>query len=289
MVCSARSHRTLTNYIHWVNRWVVYASSKRFATFPATAVQVAQFLTTIGASSPSGVPVAAAALRFVHGLFAEHLINPLDSALCKMAVEVAKRSYAAGCKRKQVLQPQQVALLLQHLCKSPVPFRKLRLACMIAVAFGGVLRIDEVLHLRRQDVTFTESHVELFLYKSKTDQHRHGNSVLIANSSSSISCHLLLSLYLQKWPSQSPGRRLFPVSYNVALADLKATIGQCHLPPGDFGWHSLRSGAASAALNRGVDYDAVKAAGRWKSTHSVDRYLDRSTLNRLKVSVALRL
>jgi integrase len=58
-----------------------------------------------------------------------------------------------------------------------------------------------------------------------------------------------------------------------------------------FGFHSLRSGGASAAANSDANLDArlVNKHGRWKSPSSADGYIHYSLENQLSVNKSLGL
>ena len=57
----------------------------------------------------------------------------------------------------------------------------------------------------------------------------------------------------------------------------------------DFGVHSLRSGGATAAANRGVPDSLFKRHGRWKSENAKDGYVKDTLADRLSVSRKLGL
>ena len=51
---------------------------------------------------------------------------------------------------------------------------------MCLLSFAGFLRYNELSSLRCKDITIHDSHIDIFIYKSKTDQYRDGNNVVIA-------------------------------------------------------------------------------------------------------------
>ena len=64
------------------------------------------------------------------------------------------------------------------------------------LGFAGFLRIDELLDVKLKHIKIKESHLEIIIPKSKTDQHREGHVVYI----STIKCCPVkyLEAYLQK-------------------------------------------------------------------------------------------
>ena len=51
------------------------------------------------------------------------------------------------------------------------------LACLLG--FVGFLRVDELLHVKLKHIKLQESHLEILIPNSKTDQHREGHVVYI--------------------------------------------------------------------------------------------------------------
>ena len=60
-------------------------------------------------------------------------------------------------------------------------------------------------------------------------------------------------------------------------------------PDLDIGLHSLRSGGATEAANKGASGRCLSRHGRWKSVQSRDRYIEDSLSKRLDISKSLNL
>lgn len=58
----------------------------------------------------------------------------------------------------------------------------LRIYCMFSLAFAGFLRFNELVNIRFADLIFFDSHVQIFIPKSKKDIFRQGNKLLIART-----------------------------------------------------------------------------------------------------------
>jgi integrase len=177
---------------------------------------------------------------------------------------------------------------------------------MIIVAYCGFLRYNELSQLTCNDISFFDKHVKIIIPKSKTDQYRQGNEILLAKLSS-IACpvkaltkyihsagivlssdlFLFRPLYKTKsaYSLKSSNR---PLSYTrtkeVLLSRLKevAPIGL------DFGLHSLRASGATAAAAAGVNDRCWKRHGRWRS-NAVEGYVQDSLKKRLEVTQKLGL
>lgn len=142
--------------------------------------------------------------------------------------------------------------------------------------------------------------------KSKTDQYRFGNEVVVAKGSSVACPYLMLKRYLDLTGQsvQDTGFLFRPcfrsrgisqliykdkqLSYTRAreclVARLREVAGNINL-----GLHSLRSGGATAAANAGINDRCWKRHGRWKSENSKDGYVADSLERRLAVSKVLAL
>ena len=63
----------------------------------------------------------------------------------------------------------------------------LRNVCIFLVAeFAGFFRIEEVLHIKYGDITFHDTYIAIKVDRSKIDQLRKGNEVLLSRSSSTM-------------------------------------------------------------------------------------------------------
>ena len=75
----------------------------------------------------------------------------------------------------------------------------LRNLCIFLFAYTGFFRIEEALHLKYLDICFHDNYVAINVVKSKTDQLRKGNEVVIAKGSNSDTCPVnMLSRYLAR-------------------------------------------------------------------------------------------
>ena len=68
----------------------------------------------------------------------------------------------------------------------------LRFVAMCGLGVFGFLRFSEIAKLKRSDTRFTESHIELFIEKSKTDKYR-GAKVYVSFSENKDSQTCLIS------------------------------------------------------------------------------------------------
>lgn len=121
--------------------------------------------------------------------------------------------------------------------------------------------------------------MNIFIEKSKTDQLRVGNSVLIARTNSdTCPVHMLKSYLLQANIANNSQEFIFrsvtfckgtntyilrgssPLSYTRARELLLDTLG-LGLDKSKFGLHSIRAGGATAAANAGINDRLFKKHG----------------------------
>ena len=65
---------------------------------------------------------------------------------------------------------------------------ELRNVCIFLLAYAGFFRIEEVLHIKYDDISFHSGFLIINLEVSKTDQLRKGKQVVIAESSNDDTC-----------------------------------------------------------------------------------------------------
>jgi len=181
----------------------------------------------------------------------------------------------------------------------------IRLASACLLAFAGFLRYDEVSNIRPCDIKFEAEHITILIPKSKGDQFRQGDEVVIAKTQS-ITCPVaMLDRYMSigKIPKES---KLFLFRPIVAgrppklrdsgklsrsrLAELlKEKLDKLGFPAVEFSPHSLRAGGAMAAAEAGIPDRIFKRHGRWKSETAKDGYVKDSLQKRLLVSSSIGL
>ena len=172
---------------------------------------------------------------------------------------------------------------------------------MCLVSFAVFLRFSKIVSLKRSDFHFHASHVNIFIEKSKTDQLREGNSVLIARTNSdTCPVHMLKSYLLQANIANNSQEFIFrSVTFckgtNTYLLRgrtrelLLDDIGSLGFDKAKFGLHSLRDGGATAAANAGINDRLFKKHGRWASDTAKDGYVCENINEKLLVTQNLGL
>ena len=75
---------------------------------------------------------------------------------------------------------------------------QLRNVCLYMLSFAGFFRSEEVLNINMSNIRFFEGFMIIKVDKSKTDQFRQGDEVVIAQSEGNVCPVFLLKEYLKK-------------------------------------------------------------------------------------------
>ena len=166
----------------------------------------------------------------------------------------------------------------------------------------GFLSFSELSNLKRSDFILHNTHMSIFIEKSKTDIYRKGHWLHLTKLNSNLcpldltkryfvlvgidkQCDKYIFRGIENTKNGQKLRKINkPLSYTTVrghVLDLLANIG---LDPTKFGLHSLRSGGASAAANLGVNAKLFKKHGRWKSDKVKDSYVHEDIESKLSVS-----
>ena len=143
--------------------------------------------------------------------------------------------------------------------------------------------------------------------KSKTDQLRQGDQVVIAQSGDSVCPVSLLKTYLRKLDIDPHSNEFTfrplvktkssykliqknkPISHTTFRDQLTKSLQNVVPDPSVYGTHSFRSGGASKAANSGVSDRLFQRHGRWKSVAAKNCYIKDDISSRLSVSKSLGL
>ena len=182
----------------------------------------------------------------------------------------------------------------------------MRLATACLLAYSAFLRFDELSRIRPADISFFEAWISIKINKSKTDQLRRGDQVVVARTNSSLCPVAMLESYMSQAGMQRAekgflfrritksrnGERLRAgdaLSYTRLRECLKEKLLQLGYQAPQFGLHSLRAGGATAAANAHVPDRLFRRHGRWKTEVAKDGYVEDSLEDMLSVSNSLGL
>lgn len=304
-IINSRSDNTAKSYYYSFNRWSSFAKKHGFDVLPAQPVQIALFITHLMDSGATHNTINSIiySIKWVHGMCNKN--DPTNNSYIVSLQESAKRAVRP---LKQKKDPVSIEMLLE-LCNMYLDNNDLlvvRDLTMILLSFAGFLRFDEVSSLLCSDVKIECDYLFLFIRKSKTDQYRNGNEVLIAKGET-IACpfsmfnryvelsgvNLDSDFYIFRPIFRSKGTckliyKNKKLSYTAARESI---VSRLRLVSKGLrlGLHSMRSGGATAAANSDINDRVWKRHGRWKSDSSKDGYVVDSVDKRLQVSKNLGL
>ena len=260
------------------NRWSKFITNKGKSAIPANSMHVALYLTyllNIGCSFHV-ISSAVYAIKWAHSILGYE--DPTEHPFIKNIVEASKRNNKARVIKKEVVTTKDLVLLCDIYADSS-SLLEVRDMCMILLSFAGFLRYEELSSLRCSDVKFLDGYVKIFINKSKTDQYRQGNEILISAGVTSACPVKMLQRYISLGNidifsdhflfksvfKSKEGLKLIyknkKLSYTRArecmLSKLKSVMGNVNI-----GLHSLRSGGATAAANSNVNERCWKKHGK---------------------------
>ena len=171
----------------------------------------------------------------------------------------------------------------------------LLLAFVCVIAHTGFLRYSEVSNIRLSNIVFHPDYLSIKIPKSKNDQLRQGDQVLIARSGSITSPLAILDRYTKAAGiTQGSEEHLFrgitegksqalrtsgTLSYTRFSELLKQKLRDLGYPPVEF-----RSGGATAAAAADVPDRVFKRHGRWRSEKAKEGYIKDTLEKRLSVT-----
>ena len=163
---------------------------------------------------------------------------------------------------------------------------ELRNITSYVLTFTGFFRFDDVSRIRRHDILFNEGFMVIKVPKSKNDQLRRGDEVVISELPSRACPVKLFKKYLTKFQIPPDSRDLIfrpiskgkdsckliapdkPISYGTMGEAFRWDLKTFGADPSKFELHSMRSGGATMAANSGVSDRVFQRHGRWKSVQA---------------------
>ena len=305
----SRADNTCNSYKRGFKRWRSWALSNGLDskdTLPARAFHVALYLASLVQSANTHSPVTNAfySIKWFHDLF--DFKSPTDSKLVVNILDAAKRRLSKPVSKKEPITRELLSKMF-HTLYSPGNIKNQRTICACLLAFAGFLRSDELLKLKRSDIVINSVYMSVFIESSKTDKYRDGAWILISRTGTSLCPVLNLERYLQ-WAGILSDADVFLFSHlsatktgymlrkdgkHLSYSNLRALFLDAFKPHvndiSKYCLHSLRSGGASEAANRGIPDRLFKRHGRWLSESAKDGYIKDSVDERLKVSRSLGL
>ena len=303
---TSRSTNTNVKYQGYFRRFSSFMSSQNKQSLPANSIHLALFIVHLMNSGVSHHVIYSyiCAIKWVHNLHG--FSDPTASVHVKNLLDSSKRRPKKPSQKKDVFSPDVIKSLFDKYEDSN-DLLVLRDLAIIIVSFTGFLRYDEMSNIKCCDVTFMNDHVKIIITKSKTDQYRDGNEILLSRINSSACPVKALKKYLSlSGLSLSSQDYLFRGVYKISngksgikTKNRRFSYTRCRevilkrlkeVAPDNLnlGLHSLRASGATAAVNSGVNDRCWRRHGRWRSDAS-HRYIKDSLESRMQVSQNLGL
>ena len=164
-------------------RWKDFAQAKGFCLIPAELVQFAEYLGDIAMKTKTAVEEAVNAIIWFHSVAS---LRPLteDCAL-KAVVEGLRRRLARPVTKKEPVTVDDLKKIVES--SNLASLSDIRTVTICLLSFAAFLRYDEMAELRCSDVELNHDHVKLKIQRSKTDQLRQGDEVVVVRTNT-VTC-----------------------------------------------------------------------------------------------------
>jgi hypothetical protein len=289
------------------SRFREWCASKNVPHLPAAPVVVALYMMKLLRTAASPAPI----LSFSGAVFLHHTMagyaSPIEHHLVCMARKTAKRVRPAGQNKKH-------PFLASHLCRiistwggKSANLHELMMATTIVLGFTTFFRYDSLRLIDWDTIRFVgQSHMEVFVEKSNTDQYRVGTWSLVARVGSDFCPVALVERLLvagQYARLERSGRLIRSVvispsaqyikasqpSYTTVFSWFKQAAVLCDLDPQSYGTHFGRRGGTTGAAANEVPDRLFKQHGGWASERCKDGYVVSCLQDRLSVTRTLGL
>jgi integrase len=285
---------TATGYAGYWNRFVQFCEAAGRVTMPYSQRTAAVFLSYLAeeARGLGGVDLARAALRYYFVLaYPELSRSPVEGEEVTLVMRGIKRRWQKPVSKKAPLEKKDFFKFLKtatndgRLCQ-------LRLAAQVSLMYLTFSRFEESSGLKINQVMREGKDLVVMFEKGKTYQYGEARMAVMASQSEEDWDPVkIVGRYIGRL-QQVPGNHsswLFPAvnsskrgdsakdkpaSYNSVLEAFRNTLVEAKVTsnPSEFGLHSMRRGAATAAVNNGASDHAVRKQMRVATVGTVHRY-----------------
>jgi hypothetical protein len=169
-----------TYAVPW-SRFREWCASKNVPHLLAAPVVVALYMMKLLRTAASPAPI----LSFSSAVFLHHTMagyaSPTEHHLVRMARETAKRVRPAGQNKKHPFLASHLRRIISVWGEKSANLHELMMATTIVLGFTTFFRYDSLRLIDWDTIRFVgQSHMEVFVEKSKTDQYRVGTWSLVA-------------------------------------------------------------------------------------------------------------
>jgi site-specific recombinase XerD len=195
--------------------------------------------------------------------------SPASAKIVQATISGIAERYGSAQRGKASATLDIVQAMLKH---TPKTIAGARDRAILLVGFASALRRAELAQLTIADLEITIDGMQIFLKRSKTDQHGEGRYIFIARGQHAATCPIRA---VQAWqiaaeldddaaagPLFRPIDRHGNVKPQAITGEgiariVKRYAAACGLNARDFGAHSLRAGLVTSARDAGIDFDSI--------------------------------
>lgn len=213
--------------------------------------------------------------------------NPAKDGMVRAAMAAIRREKGTFQHGKSPILIETLYLLAD--CFSNTELTSLRDKALIFLGFAGAFRRSELVHIQREELTFTPQGLIIFVPQSKGDPFGHGSLIGIPYAPDKDICAVralkawLNASDIQSGPIFRPFTRLHALR-NTQLSDksvalvIKKYAKLAGLDEKQFAGHSLRRGFVTSAAQHDVDILSIMRQTRHKSEKMVHRYIEQGNI-----------
>lgn len=297
-------------YVSHFRKWKLWCTQfTEVIDFPAEDTYIALYLVNLLQSGYTFSTINSVyyGISFFHNSCG--LVNPCHSNFLKAVLRGCKRLDARNprlSRQKSPILPENLSSLVLRFAGPSAPLSDIRDVTLCLTGYAGFLRYNEISNIKWCHITVHESHLSLFLPRSKTDQLHVGSTVVIAKTGNPTCPYNMLLRYAAMAQADMSStnfvfgnltfhrstnsysiRQGSQLSYSRAREVILQKFKTIGVDTTSIGLHSLRIGGATAAANREIGDRAIKKHGRWKSDKSKDLYCREDLRHQLAVSLNL--
>ena len=191
-VMNCRASSTTTKYLRAFRRWKEWASSHELPSLPAESHHIALYLQHL-ANIKATVEEAVYAIAWAHSLAG--IPSQTETPLIQTTTQGLRRLLAKPIRKKEPMTVEMLQAMVKDADKNET-LTNVRLVTACLLAFAGFLRFDELVNIRCCDLVLDQKMLKIHIPRSKTDQLRKGDEVLIARLEASTCPVRMLERYI---------------------------------------------------------------------------------------------
>ena len=170
---SGLANSTNKKYFHGWKVWADWCNSKQEVHLcPADLFYVAIFLNHILFTSGKKGSVITAFYGIRWGHHVMGFDSPTDNPFVQLTFEGCQRLCQSETTKKEPITSEMIKPLVEKFGGKNASLPDLRFLLTCLLGFSGFLRKEELLSIKIKYLRISESHLEILVPKSKTDQHR---------------------------------------------------------------------------------------------------------------------